>query len=176
MRTPAGDLLTLLVVPVIQLRAHFTRAGEAIARTGGQTLARWLLLETAAIAPVTVPRAARTLGLSRQSVQRVADLLERDGLAEYEANPGHQRSKLLQLTSRGERTLRAIQAAQRLWADTVAAEIGEPDLRHAVDVVHRLTRALTEQRRPNNPGARRITDRDRRRRTDRLVRRAQDSA
>jgi DNA-binding MarR family transcriptional regulator len=142
LRTPAGDVLTSLIVPVIQLRALFTRAGETMARTGGQTLARWLVLESVTSGPLTVPQIARALQLTRQSVQRIADLLERHGLAEYVDNPEHQRSKLLRITSRGQRALRAIQSAQRAWADSLGAEIGEADLRHASRVVNRLTRAL----------------------------------
>lgn len=141
-RTQAGQVLTSLVVPVIQLKAHFSRAGEAIARTGRQTLARWLVMETVASASRTVPQIARALGLSRQSVQRLADLLARDGLAEYEENPEHQRSKLLRLTPRGQRALAKIQEAQRAWANRVAERIGEQDLRHAATVVDRLTQAL----------------------------------
>jgi DNA-binding MarR family transcriptional regulator len=145
-RSAAGDAVTALVIPIIQLRGHFTRAGEAIARTGGQTLARWLVLETVASAPATVAQVARALGLTRQSVQRVADLLARDGLTEYIENPKHERSKLVRPTARGLGTLRAIQAAQRVWADGVGAEVGEADLRHASRVVNRLTRALRTDR------------------------------
>ena len=133
-----------MIVPVIQLEAHFTRAGDAIAAIGGQTLARWLVLEMVADGPATVVRVARRLGLTRQSVQRVANLLEADGLTEYLDNPVHQRSKLVRLTSRGRRTLRTIQEAQRVWADKVGAEIGEVDLGHASRVVDRLTRVITK--------------------------------
>jgi DNA-binding MarR family transcriptional regulator len=147
-RTPAGDLLTSLIVPVIQLKAHFTRAGEGIAKTSGQTLARWLVLETVAEGPATVAQVARSLGLARQSVQRVADLLERDGLTEYTENPEHQRSQLIQVTDRGQHALGAIQAEQQVWADRMGAAIGEADLKHATRVVDRLTRALGKSRRP----------------------------
>ena len=133
-----------MIVPVIKLEAHFTRAGDAIAATGGQTLARWLVLEMVADEPATVAQAARRLGLTRQSVQRVANLLEADGLTEYLDNPVHQRSKLVRLTPRGRRTLQTIQGAQRVWADKVGAEIGEADFGHASRVVDRLTRVLTK--------------------------------
>ncbi|HKA12165.1 MAG TPA: MarR family transcriptional regulator [Candidatus Dormibacteraeota bacterium] len=132
-----------MILPVIQLEAHFTRAGDAIAATGGQTLARWLVLEIVADEPATVVRVARRLGLTRQSVQRIANLLEADGLTEYLDNPVHQRSKLVRLTSRGRRTLQTIQEAQRVWADKVGAEIGEVNLGHASRVVDRLTRVIT---------------------------------
>jgi len=132
-----------MIIPVIKLDAHFTRAGDAIAATGNQTLARWLVLGMVADEPATVVQVARRLGLTRQSVQRVANLLEADGLTECLDNPLHQRSKLVRLTSRGRRTLRTIQGAQRIWADKVGAEIGEADLAHARRVVDRLTRVLT---------------------------------
>jgi DNA-binding MarR family transcriptional regulator len=144
--TAPGEVLTALIIPVIQLHAHFSRAGEGIARTGGQTLARWLVLEAIANEPATVAQIARGLGLTRQSVQRIADLLVRDRLTVYAENPAHERSKLVRLTSRGHRALRTIQAAQRVWANRVGAEVGEADLRHAGRVVDRLASAVKSDR------------------------------
>lgn len=129
---------------MIQLEAHFSRAGETIAAAGGQTLARWLSLEMVEAEPATVAQIARKLGLTRQSVQRVADLLERDGLTEYVDNPVHQRSKLVRITSRGRRTLSTIQRAQHAWADEVGRDVGEADLNQLSRIVARLARALTE--------------------------------
>ena len=146
LHTAPGEVLTALIIPVIQLSAHFSRAGEAIARTGGQTLARWLVLEAVATAPATVARIARGLGLTRQSVQRIADLLAEEGLTAYMENPEHERSKLVRLTPRGQRTLRTIQSAQRVWANRVGSEVGEADLRHASRVVDRLADALKSDR------------------------------
>jgi len=141
----AGGVLTSLVVPVIRLEAYFSRAGETIAAAGGQTLARWLVLETAADAPATVAQIARGLGYTRQSVQRVADLLEQDGLTQYALNPAHQRSQLVRITPLGRKTLSTIQRAQRVWADRVGGQIGEGELRQASAVVDNLTRILKAQ-------------------------------
>jgi DNA-binding MarR family transcriptional regulator len=141
-----GAALTALIIPIIKLKMHFSRAGEAIAATGSQTLARWLALEMVANAPATVAQVARGLDLTRQSVQRIADLLEQDGLTEYVDNPVHQRSRLVRITAHGRQVLRTIQGAQRAWADGIAAEIGESNLRHAGSVIDDLTRALTEQK------------------------------
>ena len=75
--------------------------------------------------PATVARIARTLGLARQSVQRVADALEAGGLVAYADNPHHRRARLVGLTSAGRISLDAIQADQRPWADRLGATIGE---------------------------------------------------
>ena len=141
-RTPAGDALTDLVMQVVRLIRDFTAAGEALARPAGQTLARWLVMEMVQDAPATVAQIARRLHLARQGVQRLADLLVRDGLAAYEENPAHRRAKLVRLTPGGRAALRSIQRAQVAWADAVGAELGEADLRQASILLDRVLQAI----------------------------------
>jgi DNA-binding MarR family transcriptional regulator len=140
--TPAGEAFTSLLGQVIGLTRRFTVIGEALAKPAGQTLARWLVLEAVDGAPATVAQIARSLHLARQSVQRLADLLVRDGLAAYEDNPAHRRAKLVRLTPPGRTALRTIQTAQRAWADALGAEIGEAELRQAGVVLDRVLDAV----------------------------------
>jgi DNA-binding MarR family transcriptional regulator len=141
-RTPAGDAFTSFLGQVIGLTRRFTAAGEALAKPAGQTLARWLVLETIQDQPATVAQIARTLQLARQGVQRLADLLVRDGLAVYEPNPAHRRAKLLRITTQGRTTLRTIQTAQVAWADALGAKIGEEELRQAGILLDRVLQAV----------------------------------
>ncbi len=96
--------------------------------------------------PVTVAQIARTLGLARQSVQRVADALEWTGLIAYEDNPRHRRARLVSMTEPGREALSMIQAAQRPWADELGATVGERDLRRANATLDRTLAALTARR------------------------------
>jgi DNA-binding MarR family transcriptional regulator len=144
LRTPAGDAFTAVLGQVIGLTRRFTTVGEALARPAGQTLARWLVMETVQDAP--------RLHLARQGVQRLADVLVRDGLAAYEDNPAHRRAKLLRLTPSGRSTLRTIQTAQAAWADALGAEVGEEDLRQAGILLDRVLRAVGS-RAPGAPPA-----------------------
>jgi len=91
-----------------------------------------------------VAQIARRLHLARQGVQRLADLLVRDGLAAYEENPAHRRAKLVRLTPSGRAALRTIQRAQAAWADTVGAELGEADLRQASILLDRVVHAISQ--------------------------------
>jgi DNA-binding MarR family transcriptional regulator len=84
---------------------------------------------------------ARALGVSRQ---RLADLLESDGLAEYAENPIYQRAKLLLLTSQGRKTLDAIRARQALWANALGAEFAEADLVKAREVIDKVLALLKD--------------------------------
>jgi len=145
-RTPAGDAVSRLWVQVFQLNGLFTAAGDAMARPTGQTSARWQVMAAIEHGPDTVAGVARTLRLARQSVQRIADLLERDGLAAYEGNPVHRRAKLLELTPLGRRVLNDIQAEQRVWANELGAETGEAELRKASVVLERVLQSLVAHR------------------------------
>jgi DNA-binding MarR family transcriptional regulator len=141
-RTPAGDAFSELVVLVFQLDGVLSSVGDALARPVGQTSARWRVLAAMEEAPATVSQIARSWGLARQSVQRVADALVGEGSAAYEENPGHRRAQLVRLTPQGRGALSIIQAAQRSWADALGAEIGESDVRQAISVLTRVLHSL----------------------------------
>ena len=142
-RTPAGDAFSGLVVRLFKLNGLLAAEGDALARPSGQTSARWQVMAMVEDAAMTVAQIARTLGLARQSVQRVADALERAGLVRYEDNPRHRRARLVTLTGEGRRRLRTIQAAQRPWADAIGAAVGERELRRASTVIDRMLEVMT---------------------------------
>lgn len=141
-RTAAGDAFSALVVQIFRLNGLLMDAGDALAEPAGQTSARWRVLAAVEDKPLTVAQIARRWGLARQSVQRVADVLVRDGLSVYEGNPNHRRAQLLVLTPSGRLALRKIQAAQRDWANALGEEIGEADLGQANAILDRVLRAV----------------------------------
>jgi DNA-binding MarR family transcriptional regulator len=143
-RSPAGNALSGLVVQVFRLDGALTAVGDALARPAGQTSARWRVLAAVERQPLTVAQIARAWSLARQSVQRIADALEHDGLVTYEDNPGHRRAKLVQLTPAGASALGQIQSAQHAWANDLGDRIGKTDLDAANDTLARLLAALAE--------------------------------
>ena len=111
MSASSEDLLPLLVADVYELAGSFRELGDTIARKVGQTQARWQVLSAASTGDKSVPQISRRLGYARQSVQRVVDLLVKDEVAEYIANPDHKRSPLVRLTSEGRSQLGKLTAA-----------------------------------------------------------------
>jgi DNA-binding MarR family transcriptional regulator len=83
------------------------------------------------------------MGQARQGVQRLADVLVESGGATYETNPRHRRANLLAITPDGLASLRAIQYAQRAWANQLGAALGEADLTHAKQVLDRALVLVT---------------------------------
>lgn len=94
-----------------------------------------------------VAEIGRVLGLARQGVQRIADVLEGEGLVRYEDNPAHQRAKLLVLTEKGQAVLHDIQVRQAVWADALGAEIGAEDLTSTTKVLTRILDDLVRKNR-----------------------------
>jgi DNA-binding MarR family transcriptional regulator len=142
-RSDAGDAVSELVVKVFRLNGLLIAVGDAMAEPSGQTSARWRVLAAIDKTPLSVAQIARAWWLTRQSVQRVADVLVRDGLATYEANPNHRRAKLLRITPAGLSALHKIRLRQRAWAESLGAQIGEPELRAANATLTRMLKTLT---------------------------------
>ena len=82
------------------------------------------------------------MGLRRQSVQRTADLLAADGVADYIDNPADRRAQLLALTPSGRRALRKIERAQFEWARNHGEAIGRRSLESAADALEEIIAQL----------------------------------
>ena len=93
------------------------QVGEGVAGEVGQTQARWQVLSVLSSFSWTVPQAARRLGVTRQGVQRVVDLLVANDLAELLPNPDHARSPIVHLTALGLETLDRIRGVAGPWHD-----------------------------------------------------------
>ena len=142
-RTPAGDVLTDLVLAVFRLNGRFLEAAERLARPVGLTAAWWQVLAGVLDRPAPVASIARDMGLSRQSVQRVADLLVARGIAEYQPNPHHKRAQLLQPTPEGRRAIAALADSQHRWANRTSAGLDEGELRRVLDCIDRISEILS---------------------------------
>ncbi len=142
-RTPAGDALTDLVLPAFELNGEFLAAAEEMTRPVGLTPAWWQVLGATLEEPLPVAEVARRvgLGLARQSVQRVADVLVERGWARFRDNPAHRRAKLLEPTDAGREAVSGLRDAQHAWADAVGAEIGEDEIRATLESVRRIVAA-----------------------------------
>ena len=96
-QTEAADLLTKIILSTFRLNARLLEAAQLMAANGGLTAAWWQVLGGVLDQPRTVAEVSRRMGVTRQGVLRVADLLVEHGLAEYRPNPAHRRAKLLGL-------------------------------------------------------------------------------
>lgn len=114
---------------MFRLNGRLLEIADRITAGTRLTAARWQVLGAVLPAPLTVASVARSMGLTRQSVQRLADVLVGEGLCEYRENPAHRRAKLLAPTARGWKAIERIHPIQVAWADRVGAKLGERELK-----------------------------------------------
>jgi DNA-binding MarR family transcriptional regulator len=126
--TSRPNLVPLIIADIYELAGAFRRSGEAIARGAGQTQARWQVLSAASDAEKTVPQIARRLGVSRQNVQRIADVLVSEALARFIENPDHRTSPHLVLTDAGRAMLARLTRAAASRHAALAVKLKVLDL------------------------------------------------
>ncbi len=148
-RPETAAQIPLIVADIYELAGRLRAGGDAIAATVGQTQARWQVLSAASgEPPLSVPQIARRLGLTRQAVQRVADLLSEEGLAAYADNPDHKASPHLILTKAGHDTLARLTKTARAGHEALAARLTSTDLA----TLRRDLRALLDAVKTSNKG------------------------
>ena len=130
-----------------RLNGQFLSVAEELARPAGMTAAWWQVLGAVLHRPLPVAGIARAMGITRQSVQRIADLLVDAGLAEYQPNPAHRRAKLLEPTAAGTRRS-GHRSRHAAFAGRLAEHLGIERFARALDAL------IAPLRRPRRGGAR----------------------
>lgn len=110
------EAFNAFALAVFRVAAALNASGDALTKPVGQSSARWRVLGRVSQGPQTVSQIAQRIGNARQSIQRIADDLVEDGLADYIPNPADRRAQLMQLTDRGWLALAAIEAEQERWS------------------------------------------------------------
>jgi len=135
-------LLSDAALTSFRLNGQLLALAEELARPVGLTAAWWQVLGAALGEPQSVSDIARAMGLTRQSVQRIADLLVARGLAAYADNPAHRRAKLVTPTPAGRDAVAAINPAHAAAAKALVAELGADRLAEVLAGMHELSAAL----------------------------------
>lgn len=144
------DLLSGLALTTFKLNGQFLELAEQMARPAGLTAAWWQVLGAVLSHPQPVAGIARDMGITRQSVQRIADRLVAEGLAEYLDNPAHRRAKLLQPTPAARSAVAGIGPAHAAHAHTLVRAAGADELQRALDIMIDLSKALDAMAAPRN--------------------------
>lgn len=136
------QLLDAAALTVYRLNGQFLALGDELAAPAGISVAWWQVMAAVEHQPLPVAGIARAIGITRQSVQRVADILVGKGLCEYRPNPAHKRAKLVAITEAGEAAIRRIDPQHEVLARRLADALGPAEFATTVDTLTRLSAAL----------------------------------
>ncbi len=139
----APESLSSTALAVFRLNGQFLSVAERLARPAGLTATWWQVLGAVLREPLPVAGVARAMGITRQSVQRVADLLVERGLARYVPNPAHRRAKLLTPTEEGRAAIERIAPGHAEFAARLSEALGgEKGFAEVREALERLSKAL----------------------------------
>jgi DNA-binding MarR family transcriptional regulator len=150
--TEAGKLFTDLILEVFRFNGRLLAAGDRLTKPLNLSSARWQVLGAIEQAPLSVAQISRNMGLARQSVQRLVDSMEQEGIIEYMPNPDHKRARLASLTEEGRRVMKALGRQQIRWANRIAAAAGTVEIRGARDLIKKLRLGLEADRQSKDAG------------------------
>jgi len=136
------ELLSTSALAVFRLNGQMLDLAERLARPVGLTAAWWQVLGAVLGEPSSVAGIARQMGITRQSVQRIADLLVERGLAEYLPNPAHRTAKLLAPTAAGRAAVHRINPAHAASAKQLTAVLGHREFESICAALAALSAAL----------------------------------
>ncbi|MDB5551308.1 MAG: hypothetical protein JWL86_1292 [Rhizobium sp.] len=146
-KTAAGPTIDAKAEAITELMLEVAQCFFRIRTVGQKTglITDWgggafgFLRSLALLGPLTVPQIAQMRPTSRQRMQRLADELAAGGLVKFIDNPKHQRSKLVQLTRKGDAHYREMNARFLTIASTMGVALSEADIRKTTGVVRQLS-------------------------------------
>ena len=141
-RSTAGGALTDLILETFRLNGRLLAAGDRLTRDLGLSSARWQVMGAIEEAPLPVAQIARNMGLTRQAVQRLANVLADEGLVAFAENPDHRRAKLLCLTPGGRRVLDEVGRRQVRWSEDLAAGLSAGAIEKALATLRQVRPGL----------------------------------
>lgn len=139
-----GPLFTDIVLEVFKLGGLLVSEGDHMGSEYGITSARWKILGALSLAgePQTVPQIARSMGLTRQAVQRLVDAMRKDGLLFSQDNPDHKRAKLIDLSEIGRTVFLKLNEKQSGWAMECSTGITKAELETTLSVLKRISSSI----------------------------------
>lgn len=142
--------LNRLIDELFQLYGRLLAVADELSAPHGLTGARWQVLGALHLEqrPLTVAQIARRMGLQRQSVQRLCDILVEQGVLTYHRNPDHKRAKLVDFSAKGREVFAAMDGVQLNWATTISEGFSLQELESTAEALRKLRELLGQTQRP----------------------------
>lgn len=141
-----GPTFTKIVLEVFKVSGMLNNEGDKMTREFGLTSSRWKILGAIALSqqPLTVPQIGRSMGQSRQAVQKLVDLMIKDDMLQLVDNPNHKRAKYVALTEKAKGVYQQLEQTQTPWAQQSTDEISLQELETTLDVLNKIAKRFSQ--------------------------------
>ncbi|SEI38755.1 DNA-binding transcriptional regulator, MarR family [Allopseudospirillum japonicum] len=139
-----NQVFTDIVLEIFKLGGLLVQEGDRMGSAYGISSARWKVLGALSLAgqAQTASQIAQSMGLTRQAVQRLVDVMSADGLLVFHDNPQHKRAKLISLSTEGQEVYAQLASIQKAWASQCTSGIQQAELETTMAVLRKLSQIL----------------------------------
>jgi len=130
-----AELMLEVALCFFKIRALGQKTGLITSWGGGSF---GFLRSLALLGPLTVPQIAQMRPTRRQRMQRLADELAAEGLVKFIDNPKHRRSKLVQLTRKGEARYLEMNSHLLAIASSMGTTLDEAEIVRTTGIIRQL--------------------------------------
>lgn len=136
-----GEIFTKVALEIFKIEGMLNSEGDKLTKEFGLTSSRWKIIGAVKLSkePLTVPQIGRTMGQSRQAVQRLVDIMTKDGLLQQVNNPNHKTAKYIELTPKAIKIYSKLDNKQILWANECSSELKKSELETTLNVLKKLS-------------------------------------
>lgn len=136
----SSDKAAALLLALLRVNSPLTIIMKALMERVGLSVNEWRVVHTIArsLPTFTASDIGRRLRLPRQTIQRIADDLERRGLLEFKPNPDHKKASILALSEAGRTVYAAGNRRQYDVAEWLSQDLSEAEVATTLGVLEKL--------------------------------------
>jgi len=136
-----AELFKEIILEIFRLHGLLNTVGDELTQEFGLSSARWKVLGAIFLAECsqTVPQIAKTMGQSRQAIQKIVTAMHKDGFLTLEENPKHKTAKLISLTKKGRDVFLQLDEKQIAWSNLCSENLDSDKLYSAVEIIKEIS-------------------------------------
>ena len=136
-----AELFKEIILEIFKLHGLLNTVGDTLTNEFGLSSARWKVLGAIFLAESsqTVPQIAKTMGQSRQAIQKIVTAMSKDGFLILEENPHHKTAKLISLTQKGKEVFLQLDEKQIVWSNSCSKNLDNNKLRSTIEILREIS-------------------------------------
>ena len=136
-----AKLFKEVILEIFKLHGQLNTVGDVLTQEFGLSSARWKVLGAIFLAESsqTVPQIAKSMGQSRQAIQKIVTAMHKDGFLTLEKNPHHKTAKLISLTKKGKEVFLQLDEKQIAWSNSCSENLNNEKLQVTIEILKEIS-------------------------------------
>ena len=136
-----AKLFKEVILEIFKLHGQLNNVGDKLTQEFGLSSARWKVLGAIFLAECsqTIPQIAKSMGQSRQAIQKIVTAMHKDGFLTLEENPHHKTAKLISLTKKGKEVFLQLDEKQIAWSNSYSENLDRDNLQSTIEILKKIS-------------------------------------